>query len=211
MGPSGAGKTTLFNLLLGFCQPTAGNIFINDRDLSTYDPKIWRQQLSWLGQNPRLFQGSLRENILLGKPNASVAELERAVQAAHVSELIRALPHGLDTQIGEQSLGLSGGQAQRIALARAFLKDAPILLLDEPTASLDRESAQCILTTLEELSQDKIVLMATHHLPSLALAQRIVVIDQGRIVEAGSFAELQQNNALFQRMLAEMEEVTRHA
>ena len=145
VGVSGAGKSTLLSLLLGFRSPDSGRILVNGIDLAAIDPEDLRRHIAWIGQAPVLFHGTLRDNIRLGRPDADDAAVDRAAAEARVTEFAAALPQGLDTPIGERGVGLSGGQAQRIALARAFLKDAPLVLLDEPTASLDRDTEAEIL------------------------------------------------------------------
>jgi ATP-binding cassette subfamily C protein CydD len=200
VGASGAGKTTLLNLLMGFVVPTAGSIRINGIVLETLAPEHWRRHLAWIGQNPVLFHGTIRENILLGRPAAVAAELESAARAARVLEFCHHLPAGLDTPVGEKGFGLSRGQAQRVALARAFLKDAPLLLLDEPTAGLDTENEQLVLTALDDLSRGRTVLTITHRLENLRRADHIVVLESGRIVEKGIYKELLASGGAFYRL-----------
>ena len=202
VGASGAGKTTLLNLLMGFIVPSAGSIQINGIDLDTLAPEHWRRHLAWIGQNPVLFHGTVRENILLGRPSAVAAELESAARAAGVLEFCRHLPAGLDTPVGEKGFGLSRGQAQRVALARAFLKDAPLLLLDEPTAGLDAENDQLVLTALADLSMGRTVLTITHRLENLRRADQVLVLESGRIVEKGTYKELLASGGAFCRLAA---------
>jgi ATP-binding cassette subfamily C protein CydD len=200
VGASGAGKTTLLNLLMGFVVPTAGSIRINGIVLNTLDPEHWRHHLAWIGQNPVLFHGTIRENILLGRPGAVAADLESAAHAARVLEFCRHLPAGLDTPVSEQGFGLSRGQAQRVALARAFLKDAPLLLLDEPTAGLDTVNEQLVLTALDDLYKGRTVLTITHRLENLRRADHIVILESGRIVEKGTYKELLASGGAFYRL-----------
>ena len=200
VGASGAGKTTILNLLLGFLDPDQGSITVNETPLADLPPESWRQHLGWIGQNPILFHGTIRDNILLGRPQASEDELEQAARSARVLDFALHLPGGLDTLVGEQGLGLSRGQAQRVALARAFLKDAPILLLDEPTSGLDSENERLVMSALEKLSSGRTVLMLTHRLANIEKAHRIMVLEEGRIVEQGTYAELIEAGGVFQRL-----------
>jgi ATP-binding cassette subfamily C protein CydD len=182
VGPSGAGKTTTLNLLLGLLRPDRGRILVNGLDLASLDPQAWRCGLSWVGQHPTLFYGTLRDNILLGRPDAAPREVERAARAAQVWEIAAALPQGLDSVVGERGIGLSGGQIQCVALARALLRDdAPLVLLDEPTASLDRERERRVLAALEALTRGRTVILATHRQSAARLCDRVVVLEEGRL------------------------------
>jgi ATP-binding cassette subfamily C protein CydD len=201
VGASGAGKTTTLNLLLGFLLPDRGQILINGIALTDLTPDSWRQQIAWIGQHPVLFQGTIRENILLGRPEASAVQLEQAARNARVLDFSIQLPEGLETLVGEQGLGLSRGQAQRVALARAFLKGAPILLLDEPTAGLDAENEALVISALETLSRGRTVLILTHRLTNIKQASRIVVLENGRIAEQGTYTELTAAAGRFHRMV----------
>ncbi|MGJ3494509.1 thiol reductant ABC exporter subunit CydD [Piscirickettsia salmonis] len=200
VGASGAGKTTLLQLLLGFIQPTAGHILVNGQNLSSLNTQAWRKQLSWVGQNPRLFHGSVLDNIRLARPDATDQEVLAAAQSAFVDEFVHALPQGLHTQLGEFGIGLSGGQIQRIALARAYLKDSSILLLDEPMASLDSESEQRVLAALTDLARGRTVIHLTHRLAQVREVDAIYVLDQGQCLEHGSFAALMKRKSHFYRM-----------
>jgi ABC-type multidrug transport system fused ATPase/permease subunit len=160
----------------------------------------WRSLLAWIGQRPVLFYGSIRDNIRLGRPGAGDADVEEAARAARVTDFADELPLGLDTPVGEEGRDLSRGQAQRVALARAFLKDAPVLLLDEPTAGLDRENERLVMEALSRLGAGRTVLMATHRLEGLQGMDRIWVMDRGRIVESGTFAELASGSGRFAAM-----------
>ena len=185
IGMSGAGKSTLLSLLLGFRRPDSGRILINGTDLAAIDPEDLRRRIAWIGQAPVLFHGTLRDNIRLGRPDADDAAVDRAAAEARVTEFAAALPQGLDTPVGERGVGLSGGQAQRIALARAFLKDAPLVLLDEPTASLDRDTEAEILESIRRLARGRTALVAAHSPAAMAIAGRRILLDQGRVqVEA---------------------------
>jgi len=190
VGASGAGKTTTLNILLGFLQPDSGRIQVNGLPLADLTPNSWRRQIAWIGQHPVLFQATIKENILLGRPEASAGQLEQAAGNARVLDFARHLPAGLDTPVGEQGFGLSRGQAQRVALARAFLKGAPLLLLDEPAAGLDAENETLVINALKTLSRGRTVLMLTHRLTNIRQASRIIVLEKGRIVEQGTYGEL---------------------
>jgi len=181
VGMSGAGKSTLLSLLLGFRRPDAGRVLINGVDLAEIDPEALRGRIAWIGQAPVLFHGTLRDNIRLGRPEADDAAVERAAAEARVAEFAAALPQGLDTPVGERGVGLSGGQAQRVALARAFLKNAPLVLLDEPTASLDRDTEAEILESIRRLARGRTVVVATHSPAAMAIADRRILLDQGRV------------------------------
>ncbi len=181
VGMSGAGKSTLLSLLLGFRRPDAGRVLINGVDLAEIDPEDLRRRIAWIGQAPVLFHGTLRDNIRLGRPEADDAAVERAAAEARVTEFAAALPQGLDTPVGERGVGLSGGQAQRVALARAFLKDAPLVLLDEPTAALDRDTEAEILESIRRLARGRTVVVATHSPAAMAIADRRILLDQGRV------------------------------
>jgi ATP-binding cassette subfamily C protein CydD len=201
VGASGAGKTTLSQLLLAFDRPAAGRIRINGVDLSTLDPQAWRKHVSWIGQQPVLFHGTIRENIRLGNPDASAAELEVAVAAAFVNDFTDRLPQGLDTSIGEHGSGLSRGQAQQVALARAFLKNASLFLLDEPTAGLDSETDARIMDAIFRFCDQRTLVFMTHRLGRIHEADRIVVLAEGKVVEQGSFKELAHSGGLLSRFL----------
>jgi ATP-binding cassette subfamily C protein CydD len=181
VGMSGAGKSTLLSLLLGFRRPDAGRVLVNGVDLAEIDPEELRRRIAWIGQAPVLFHGTLRDNIRLGRPEADDAAVERAAAEARVAEFAAALPQGLDTAVGERGIGLSGGQAQRVALARAFLKDAPLVLLDEPTAALDRDTEAEILESIRRLARGRTVVVATHSPAAMAIADRRILLDQGRV------------------------------
>lgn len=200
VGASGAGKTTLLNLMMAFVLPTSGRIMINGEPIDALDPEMLRRNMAWVGQRPVLFHGTVRENILLGRPGAPADALEDAARAARVMDFCRHLPDGLDTPLGEQGVGLSRGQAQRVALARAYLKNAPLLLLDEPTAGLDTENEMLVLAALETLSRGRTVFMATHRLENLQRADRIVVIGGGRIVEQGRYVQLMRAGSALYRL-----------
>jgi ATP-binding cassette subfamily C protein CydD len=186
VGESGAGKTTLLNLLLGFIQPNQGEIRVNGNPLSELALETWHQTLAWVGQNPMLFHDTIAGNIGMALPGATLTDIEQAARSARVLDFTRYLPKGLDTKVGEQGWGLSRGQAQRVALARVFLKNAPLLLLDEPTAGLDVDTAQSIMQTITSFSKNRTVLLLTHRLEQLQSAHRIIVMAGGRLVDQKS-------------------------
>ena len=190
VGASGAGKSSVLNLIMGFVRPNQGRILVNDTPLQDLNPKFWWKHLAWIAQEPVLFHGTIRENILMGSPEASGDAVEDAARSARVLDFCRHMPHGLETPVGEQGRELSRGQAQRVALARAFIKDAPLLLLDEPTAGLDAENEYLVINALKALTAGKTVLQVTHRLYNIENTDRIMVMDAGRIVEQGTYQEL---------------------
>jgi ATP-binding cassette subfamily C protein CydD len=201
VGASGAGKTTILNLLLGFLQPDKGRILVNDIPLAALALDNWRENIAWIGQRPVLFHGTIKENILLGRPKASAGEIEQAAGRAGVLAFSMHLTEGLETQVGELGQGLSRGQAQRVVLARAFIKNAPLLLLDEPTAGLDVENETLVVSALKEFCQDRTVLTLTHRLENIRSADRILVLDNGIVVEQGSYLELMAAGGVFSRLV----------
>ena len=176
IGPSGAGKSTVLAMLLGFVQPERGRITINGADLATVVPQALSRMTAWIGQRPVLFAGTVRENILFGRPDARPDELESALRAARLDDLLASLPDGLETAIGEGGHGLSGGEAQRVAIARAFLKNAPLLLLDEPTSHLDPATEAEVFDSLRRLALGRTVILASHASAAHAFAGRQVAI-----------------------------------
>jgi ATP-binding cassette subfamily C protein CydD len=202
VGPSGSGKTTLSNLLLGFIEAEQGRVLVNGHDLNNIDLAWWRQQLAWIPQRPRLFYGSVRDNVTLGMPHASADAVRHALNQAQAMEFVERLPRGMDTIVGEGGQGLSGGQVQRLALARAFLRDARLLILDEPTAHLDRHSEVLIQQAIQKLSAGRSVLTVAHRLNTIEQADRIVVLQQGQVVQQGSHQQLVTEPGLYQQMLS---------
>ncbi|WP_370420067.1 thiol reductant ABC exporter subunit CydD [Streptomyces sp. QH1-20] len=174
VGPSGAGKTTLLNVLLGFVRPTAGRVCVGGADLSSLSPESWRDQVAWVPQRPRLFAGTVAENVRLARPDATDAQVRDALRAAGALDFVTMLHHGTDTRLGEDGAGLSAGQRQRLALARAFLADRPVLLLDEPTASLDGETEAAVVEAVRRLAVGRTVLLVAHRPALLSVADRVV-------------------------------------
>jgi ATP-binding cassette subfamily C protein CydD len=201
VGASGAGKTTVLNLLLGFLQPDSGEIRVNDILLADLNPDRWREHIAWIGQRPVLFHGTIKENILLGRPTATHREIEQAARRAAVLDFSNDLPEGLNSLVGELGYGLSRGQAQRVALARAFVKNSPILLLDEPTAGLDVENEALVIRALKEFCRNRTVLTLTHRLANIRQADRILVLKDGSIVEQGTYSELMSAKGIFYRLV----------
>ncbi len=201
VGPSGAGKSTVADLLLRFIEPTRGQITVNGTALAEIPPAEWRAQIAWVPQTPYLFHDTVAANIRLARPNAGMEEVVRAARLAHAHEFIEHLPQGYDTVIGERGVRLSGGQAQRIALARAFLKDAPLLILDEATANLDPELEAMIQESIASLMAGRTALLIAHRLNTVRQADQIIVLADGRVVEVGTHAELLRWGGLYRRLV----------
>lgn len=182
-------------MLLGFIAPDSGTVRVGGVNIANVDPDALRERLAWVGQTPRLFHGTIADNIRMGRPDADEAAIEQAARSAHVLEFASQLPDGLDTLVGERGLGLSGGQAQRIALARAFVKNAPLLLLDEPTANLDADNEALILDAVDRLARGRTVIMATHSRTAMARADRVIFLDEGRLAASDSADENKDSRA----------------
>jgi ATP-binding cassette subfamily C protein CydD len=200
VGPSGAGKTTLSQLLLGFIRPQSGRLSINGIDLHELSENAWLSQVAWLPQRPTLFHGSLLDNIRLGRPDADPEAVRQAAELANAADFIERLPQGYDTLVGDRGQGLSGGEIQRIALARAFLKDARLVVLDEASASLDPETEALITESVERLARNRAMLVIAHRLETIRRADRILVLNEGRIVEQGGHEALLAGNGLYASM-----------
>jgi len=200
VGPSGAGKSTVFSLILRFYDPVSGTIRIDDIDIREADPEDVRARIAIVPQDVTIFASSIHDNIAFGSPAATRKMVEAAADAAQASEFIRRLENGFDTQVGERGVTLSGGQRQRIAIARALLRNAPLLLLAEATAALDAESETLVQTALDGLMQNRTTIVIAHRLATVLKADRILVLDDGRIVEEGTHHSLIQQNGLYAKL-----------
>ncbi len=207
VGSSGAGKSTIANLAVRFWDPTAGAVRLGGQDLREYSQQDLRSRIGVVSQETRLFNATLRANLRIAKPDATDDELIEILHRARLDEMLSGLPNGLDTWIGEQGMRFSGGERQRLAIARALLKDAPLLILDEPTANLDPVTEDAVLASIFELFCDRTILLITHRLVRLQEMDEILVLDAGRIVERGEHVSLSHEGGLYQRMLDVQDEV----
>ena len=194
-GPSGAGKSTIISLIPRFYDPSEGQILIDGQDISQVTKRSLRENLAYVSQAPLLFEGTVRDNIRYGRPGATDAEIEEAARQAYAHDFIRALPQGYDTPVGENGLNLSGGQRQRLSIARALVRNAPILLLDEATSALDSESESAVQKAIEHAMHGRTVIVIAHRLSTISEADKIIVMEDGRIVEEGSHERLAHEEA----------------
>jgi thiol reductant ABC exporter CydD subunit len=201
VGASGAGKSTLLALLMRLADPTHGRVSVGGVDLRDGDAAAWRRRVAWVSQRPRLVAGSVRDNVRMGDREATDARVWAALRDANAETVVAALPEGLDTRVGEGGAVLSAGESQRVALARAFLRDAPLVLLDEPTASLDPEGAALVGDAIARLSEGRTVVLAVHRLELARRADRVVVLEEGRVVECGTPAALEAAGGAFAAQL----------
>jgi ATP-binding cassette subfamily B protein len=197
VGPSGGGKSTILNLLLRFYDNYSGSIIIDGTEISTVSRKLLRDHFAFVGQDAFLFRGSIRDNIALGSPDATEADVIAAAKAAHADEFITQFPSGYDTQVGEHGMQLSGGQRQRVSVARALIRKASIVLLDEPTSFLDTETERYVNLAISKLFSGRTRLIIAHRLNTIVNADKIYVIEDGRIVESGSHQFLLNHGARY--------------
>jgi len=202
VGPSGAGKSTIMQLLLRFYDATSGEIVVDGLPIRDVDPSALRGRIALVPQESMIFGTSLADNIRYGSPNASDAAIKSAAERAIVDNFVSNWPEGYETRIGERGVTLSGGQRQRISIARAILKDAPILLLDEATSALDAENETLVQSALDRLMEGRTTIVIAHRLSTIVNADRILVMDQGKIVEQGTHVELVQLGGLYARLAA---------
>jgi len=207
VGPSGAGKSTLAGLVLRFWDPTSGEISFGGRDVCEYAQDDVRGLIGVVSQDAHVFNDTLRANLLLTRPETTDDDLRNVLVQAQLDELVQRLPHGLESPLGEQGLRLSGGARQRLSVARALLKDAPLLVLDEPTANLDPSTERELLDAVYRSMQDRATLVITHRLVRMQQMDEILVLERGHIVERGTHAELEARQGTYRRMLGIQREI----
>lgn len=200
VGPSGAGKSTIANLLVRFWDYEQGSIQLGGHELSSYQQKDLHRLISVVEQRTHLFNSTVRENLLIARPDATQAEIEEAAHKAGIHDAIEALPQGYETLIGEEGFKLSGGERQRLAIARALLKNAPILIFDEATANIDTSTEREVLRAIRQVMQGRTTLMMPHRLVGLDMANEILVIQSGRIKERGTLQDLLQAEGLYWKL-----------
>jgi ATP-binding cassette subfamily B protein len=197
VGPSGSGKSTIAKLLFRFYEADSGDILVNHQRIESFSLASWRQTLGVVPQDTVLFNSSIGENISYGNPKASASDIEAVIALAHLTNFIKALPQGLDTLVGERGLKVSGGEKQRIAIARMLLKKPSILIFDEATSSLDSAAEQAIIEALDEVAKDHTTIVIAHRLSTVVNADKIIVVDAGRVVEIGGHTELLAKQGLY--------------
>ena len=202
VGTSGSGKSTIFQLLMKFNSPNAGKIRVGDTDLENIPAELWRSQIAWVPQKPYLFNETIRFNLTMGLENLNETQIHNAAEFVHLADLIESLPEKYETRLGERGTRFSSGQAQRLAIARSFLKNAPIILLDEPASHLDLQEDQYLTEILAKLTGSYMVILIGHHLSTIKKADQIIVVENGKVVEAGSHANLIEMNGCYTRMIA---------
>ena len=202
VGRSGSGKSTVAALLLRLRAPTSGHVFVDGSDYWDFTPESWHRAVALVEQDAFLFHGTLRENIVYGSPDATNARLARALAIANLDDVVAQLPRGLDTIVGERGAMISGGQRQRIAIARAVVRNPGILILDEATSHLDVVSEQLVQQALQRAAEGRTTVVIAHRLSTIREADRIVVLEQGRVAETGTWEELQVRGGVFQQLLA---------